>query len=100
MITRENAIKCVGPGWRKLVEIAIDCKPEGTEFTTIKEKWGSAHIYVSSAPMSYYKILDLLEQLSIRICEDCGSAGEQRQNLGWWRTLCDDCMEGAIHELE
>ena len=38
-------------------------------------------------------IIDDAEERSGHICEFCGAAGELRKDLGWLRTLCDDCYE-------
>ena len=38
-------------------------------------------------------IIDDAEERSAYICEFCGAAGMLRKDLGWLRTLCDDCYE-------
>ena len=39
------------------------------------------------------EIVSDAEKRSGHICEFCGAAGELRKDLGWLRTLCDDCYE-------
>ncbi|MHB8245553.1 MAG: hypothetical protein ACYDGN_09405 [Acidimicrobiales bacterium] len=36
------------------------------------------------------------EDVSTTICERCGAAGERRRTeLGWQKTLCDDCAAAS-----
>ncbi len=90
----------VGPGWLPLIEVldrqltAID---PYYDIVQIKEKFGGLRYYITTSEGyintdRMYAIIDTIESLSFRICEDCGRPGEEREN-GWIRTLCDECEE-------
>lgn len=36
------------------------------------------------------------EKMSGTVCEECGKAGKIRKDLGWIRTLCDDCYNKHV----
>ena len=54
----------------------------------IKEKFGGLRFYVDGATDEVDNYIAFAEQLSNRICEECGAPGTHRDN-GWIRTLCD-----------
>ena len=95
----------VGPGWLPLIEVldrqltAID---PYYDIVQIKEKFGGLRYYITTSEGyintdRMYAIIDTIESLSFRICEDCGRPGEEREN-GWIRTLCDECEGVEVSE--
>lgn len=98
-VSREDALKCVGPGWRSLVEAAYNKKDTISTpiiIIQVKEKWGGLRIY--SAPMNneFDLVITDLEKQSYTICEKCGAAGSLRKNIsGWYITLCEEHANGA-----
>lgn len=93
MITREQALKMVNPGWSALIHEAYDKLPADTAVTDVKEKFGTLRIYISSAPPPFYDTLDHIEEKSALVCEYCGNSAETRDIGGWYKTICDACLE-------
>lgn len=90
----------IGPGWYTLVE-NLDTEltkilgPD-YEIHQIKEKFGGLRYYIGGVPPEVteevYKLIDKAETESGKICEECGSPGRFRDDLGnWYVTLCDTC---------
>jgi hypothetical protein len=91
-----------GDGWYDLLEracVSIDAHqkycPDCTESTSvvfeqIKEKFGTLRIYHRGGCRYVEGILSMVETMSGRICEKCGSPGELTGG-GWLRTLCENC---------
>ena len=93
----------VGPGWLPLIEVLdkqLTVLDPYYNIVQVKEKFGGLRYYIVTSE-SYttadrmYAIIDTIESLSFRICEDCGRPGEEREN-GWIRTLCDECEGGEV----
>ena len=90
--------KDVGPGWLPLIEVLdkqLTVLDPYYDIVQIKEKFGGLRYYIATSEGCanagrMYAIIDTIESLSFRICEDCGRPGEIRKG-GWIRTLCDDC---------
>ena len=92
----------VGPGWLPLIEV-LDKKltmlDPDYRIVQIKEKFGGLRYYIRISEGCtntdrMYAVIDAIESLSFRICEDCGRPGEMRgeESKGEWiRTLCDEC---------
>ena len=87
-------------GWYPLI-VRLDAQlaaldPEYTVHQ-VKEKFGGLRFYMSSeadpdVQEAMRALIDEAEQASVRICEDCGSAGElSRSAGGWHQTLCASC---------
>jgi len=67
--------------------------PPSFKFSQIKEKYGSLCLYCISTP----SIIDILENASHTICEECGSTREIGNTSGGWiKTLCKEC--GKSHD--
>ena len=90
----------VGPGWLPLIEV-LDKQLRRLDpyydIVQIKEKFGGLRYYIVTSEGytnadRMHAIIDAIESLSFRICEDCGRPGEIREG-GWFRTLCDECEE-------
>jgi len=62
-----------------------DCR-----ITQIKEKFGTLRFYYVGGDDYIHGAVDLAEQLSVDICEDCGAPGKECAGE-YIRTLCDSC---------
>ena len=90
----------VGQGWQSLIDILdrqLTILDPDYKILQVKEKFGGLRYYINTSDDCtntdrMYAIIDTIESLSFRICEDCGRPGEERKN-GWIRTLCDECEE-------
>lgn len=95
----------VGEGWQKLIEFThfyVSKLDPGYEVIQIKEKFGGLRYYVSlSADLDLndnqiiQTLIDMAEQLSFLICEDCGGKGRVKNLQGWLRTLCEEDYKAA-----
>jgi hypothetical protein len=96
----------VGEGWRPLVR-GLDANLRDIDpnyvIGQVKEKFGGLRFYVDSAPededshAEFYKLIHDAEELSFRICEDCGTVGKYgKTNDFWIRTLCPLCYGRAV----
>ena len=82
----------VDNGWLGIIkEMLEDIIKMGWDKQTadIKEKFGGLRFYINSASEEVYNRISEAEKLSYKVCEQCGEEGELRQDIGWWRTLCD-----------
>lgn len=65
----------------------------------VKEKFGGLRFYFSSENMSVdtedriYRLITAAEGDSVKTCQDCAQSGKLRDDLGWIRTLCDECCK-------
>jgi len=59
----------------------------------IKEKFGGLRFYIGGATEEIFDIISKYEELSYKTCEVCGEKGEIRNDIGWWRTLCNKHYE-------
>ena len=100
----EYACKCVGSGWKPLVEKAWKTlEDSGADFTVdqVKEKFGGLRFYFSLRHDqtikadrvgmfdALYHRISAIERESYRTCESCGEPGKLRSDLHWIQTLCD-----------
>lgn len=89
--TLNMATACVGKGWYNLVKEAYDaCSRYNVTILQVKEKFGGLRIYISGGNTTTDEIIDLVERISLKTCENCGNPGKPRGG-GWIRTLCDNC---------
>lgn len=97
-----------GDGWFNLLDVLcgeiqrhIDWKlkkdlpeeeKEGLQVVAsqVKEKFGTLRFYYYGGDETISGMVDVVESLSSRVCEDCGCPGKERGG-GWIRTLCDSC---------
>lgn len=94
----------IPPGWVPLVEKLIETLhafPFVIEVTQIKEKFGGLRFYYHIAGEHdkvlvdrVYSLVDEAEFASMKICQDCGHAGQHR-NVGYWMVV----MCAACHEI-
>jgi len=61
------------------------------EIQQVKEKYGGLRFYTSHLVNDTFDgACSFAERLSYTICEDCGNRGKLRDDIGWYRTLCDE----------
>lgn len=62
----------------------------------VKEKFGGLRFYIDDGIPKHYAMIHFAENLSFRICEDCGTMENViRYPLGWVRSLCDKHANSA-----
>jgi hypothetical protein len=91
-----SAINDVGPGWRPIVQAAVDAiaKKNG-HILQIKEKFGGLRIYVHAGDFDAIDdIVRTAERQCAITCETCGKPGSLRNLNGWLKTACN---EHAVH---
>lgn len=64
---------------------------ENFEVVQVKEKFGGLRFYCFGGNDEFRGAVDFAEQLSFRICEECGSLGDLMVRDGWYKTMCEDC---------
>jgi hypothetical protein len=103
-ITREEAYKMVGKGWKRLLERTynyLELVPENVCVNTVKEKFAGLRIYVDRASEEVHRYLNLVCTESYTICELCGGIGDTCTPRGnWLRTLCKKCCAKVAEQLE
>lgn len=67
---------------------------DSVKFDQIKEKFGGLRIYFTGGDDRVRGIVGLAEDISYKICENCGNRGEPNKS-GWIQTLCKQCR-GAV----
>lgn len=86
----------VGEGWRplieKLVNDIIKINPK-VEVTQVKEKFGGLRFYIIGGNDEVYDLIDLAENESLKICENCGTKENVTTKGGWLVTLCNKCRK-------
>lgn len=66
-------------------------KAKNIRAVQVKEKFGGLRFYVSGGCDKHHAMIDFAENLSYRICEDCGSMKDTiTYSIGWIRTLCPE----------
>jgi len=89
-------IEC-GDGWYDLIrslclEIKILDKDSKVRAVQVKEKFGGLRFYIDYGTEEIYNKIDMAEEISFSICEECGKPGKLR-NGEWLKTLCNDCAK-------
>ena len=66
----------------------------------VKEKFGTLRFYCHGGDEKIYGMVDLAEQFSAQVCENCGRMDElvNRNSRGWIRTTCPCCTEDHSKE--
>lgn len=104
-----------GDGWLHIIDALCACiqnecdhnikdlkriNPEVTEeeledlqvrAVQVKEKFGGLRFYIGSGNTEIFGMIRMAEEISFKICEECGSPGKNRGG-GWIKTLCDPCV--------
>lgn len=85
-----------GNGWFPLIkELIEDLITLGWDRKTcqVKEKFGGLRFYITSGSDEIYDRISKAEKDSYTICEVTGEPGELRNDIGWYKTLCDEEYE-------
>lgn len=114
-IDRDRWYHCIGQGWKSLLDetfdkmeaLADEYDADELIIEEVKEKYGSLRIYYyldGSHLKGLYPAMDQVvedaEAISEFTCERCGTAGELREDLGWIKTLCEECYQDEIQKYE
>jgi hypothetical protein len=99
----KGAYMGVGPGWFTLLHnlcLSIDGHLKWknrdaehklvVEVSQIKEKFGGLRFYTGPIDDTIDGMISFAEVMSIHTCEQCGSPGKRRNDIGWIQTLCDE----------
>ena len=88
---KEDTADCVGPGWRKIVQVLIDyCHEHGIEILQIKEKFASLRFYYTPFNEKFAKLVDTAERECEHNCEWCGKTEAVKTQGGLINTLCQE----------
>jgi hypothetical protein len=91
-ITNSNFLH-VGEGWYELIKDLIeDLISLGWDKQTcqVKEKFGGLRFYINAGSDEIFSRISKAENDSYNICEVCGTPGELKTDIGWYRTLCEE----------
>ena len=83
----------VSQGWNQLIKDLIsDLIKMGwnREVIQVKEKFGTLRFYINEGTDDIHRRIAKAEMESSTICEATGKPGKLRNDIGWWRTLCDE----------
>jgi hypothetical protein len=83
----------VDSGWYPLIkELIEDLIKLGWDKQTcqVKEKFGGLRFYINEGSNEIYERIVKAEKDSYEICEVTGKDGKLRNDIGWYRTLCDE----------
>jgi hypothetical protein len=89
----------IQPGWYPLIKELIDdliALGWNKQITQIKEKYGTLRFYIGGGSDAIWDRIEKAEADSEYICEITGKTGKLRDDLGWWKTLCDEEYEKLI----
>lgn len=79
-----------GSGWLPLVDRVYDLKPEGVAITSIYQKWGALMFDAEPWGDAIEKLHDEIEEVSLKTCEICGTAGSEHNVDNWIHTRCEE----------
>lgn len=94
-ITSSDYFEC-NEGWYPLIQKLIEDLIElgwDKQITQVKEKFGGLRFYINSGSNDIHNRISEAEKESYRVCETCGKEGTLRNDIGWWRTLCEEHYE-------
>jgi hypothetical protein len=83
----------VSPGWNLLIKNLIqDLINLGwdKEVIQVKEKFGGLRFYINEGTSEIHQRIAKAEIESMKTCEITGKPGKLRNDIGWYRTLCDE----------
>lgn len=103
----EEWVHDVGPGWRPLIR-GLDANLRELDpnyrIGQIKGKFGGLRYYIDEFKGDADegdRLVRAAEELSFKICEDCGAPGETKAWTGFWvRTLCPLCVKEMQDDRE
>lgn len=90
----------VGVGWHPLIrelEEVLNRMDPTFALQQVKEKFGGLRYYAQTSQgvdpeihRGFHHLINLAEEQSTHICEECGQPAETRSIHGWLKTLCDE----------
>lgn len=93
-------------GWNHLVRGLceyLERQDRDIRIVQCKEKFGGLRVYTSSSSsesevderrtQQMFGAVQMAQEMSFQVCECCGSPGELRNDGGWMKTRCDECLE-------
>lgn len=94
----------IGDGWYNIVDSLFSCisnnvlnnKSLKITITTVKQKFGYLRIYLHQGTSPDSRIdgmVRLAEELSIKVCEHCGSFDAKKLNSVYVVNLCPSCTK-------
>ena len=89
----------VGSGWNLIIKNLIqDLIRLGwnKEVIQVKEKFGGLRFYINEGTDEIHQRIGQAELESMKTCEITGRPGKLRNDIGWYRTLCDEEYERII----
>ena len=103
----DDWVESIGYGWQPLIrgldDNLRDLDPDYS-IQQIKEKFGGLRYYFVSTLENKSAMNELVraaEDLSFKICEDCGAPGKTSASNGFWfKTLCPLCIKLRQEEKE
>lgn len=57
--------------------------------TQVKEKFGGLRFYFTGGDYFIDGMVEVVEELSTKICDTCGDRGKCITDQGWWYTACE-----------
>ena len=98
LLRNQSSWDC-GKGWHPLLEDLFETLDGIIEYlpmeikgemyiVQIKEKFGALVVYMNQETPAITGAISLAENISYRLCEECGKPGTQRMT-GWVKTLCN-----------
>ncbi|KAK0463298.1 hypothetical protein IW261DRAFT_1427853 [Armillaria novae-zelandiae] len=89
-----------GRGWEGLIRgICNELKGKNVAFTQIKEKYSKLRIYMSKADQETRRYLEGMEEISGKVCENCGRTGNMAVSNGWLFATCEECAKERGREF-
>lgn len=66
----------------------------------VKEKYGGLRFYTNISIIEVDEWIKEAERLSDTTCESCGKSPAYKRGSSWITTLCDECNDSYVKELE
>jgi len=57
----------------------------------VKEKFGTLRFYIHHSTEEIQELINQAEQVSAKVCEQCGKPGTLKRDHGWFITICLQC---------
>jgi hypothetical protein len=82
-----------GNGWFPIIKTLIEDLIKlgwDKQVCQVKEKFGGLRFYINEGSNEIYDRITKAEKDSYETCEVTGKHGKLRNDIGWYRTLCDE----------
>jgi hypothetical protein len=98
-----------GDGWFTLIDVLCaslmaSVRDNGSSVPVavqVKEKFGGLRFYVNGGTETQDALIAFAEDMSYRVCEDCGTTKDAKlRRGGWHRTLCSTCALADGRQIE